>query len=87
MKKPLFTVLIANFVMLCSATAPVYSLSVGGVNVLGFAVIMGSMAAMNLVAGAGLSFFEVAEGYYFKWFGRVFFVLSIATFLIRLQLN
>jgi hypothetical protein len=87
MKKPLLTVLIANCVMLCTATAPVYSLSVGGVNILGFAVIMGSMAAMNLVAGAGLSFFEVAEGYYFKWFGRVFFVLSIAIFLIRLQLN
>ncbi len=86
MKKPLLTVLIANCVMICSATAPVYSLSVGGVNILGFAVIMGSMAAMNLVAGAGLSFFEVAEGKYFKRFGITFFVLSIATFLIRLQL-
>jgi hypothetical protein len=85
MKKPLLTVLIANIVMLCSATAPVYSLSVGGINILGAAVIMGSMAAMNLIAGGGLSFFEVAEGKYFKRFGGVFFVLSIATFLIRLQ--
>ena len=85
MKKPLLTVLIANIVMLCSATAPVYSLSVGGINILGAAVIMGSMAAMNLIAGGGLSFFEVPEGKYFKRFGGVFFVLSIATFLIRLQ--
>jgi hypothetical protein len=74
MKKSLITVLIANCVMTCTATAPVYSLSVGGINILGFAVIMGSMAAMNLLAGAGLSFFEVAEGYYFKWLGQVFFV-------------
>jgi hypothetical protein len=85
MKKPLLTVLIANIVMLCSATAPVYSLSVDGITILGAAVIMGSMAAMNLIAGGGLSFFEVAEGKYFKQLGSAFFVLSIAVFLIRLK--
>ncbi len=85
MKKPWITVLIANLVMSCTATAPVYTLSHGKINLLGFAVILGSMAGMNLLAGAGLSFFEVAEGKYFKWFGRTFFVLSIALFLIRLQ--
>jgi hypothetical protein len=85
MKKPLLTVLIANCVMICTATAPVYSMLEGHINVLGSAVIMGSMAAMNLVAGGGLSFFEVAEGKYFKRFGITFLVLSIATFLIRLQ--
>jgi hypothetical protein len=85
MKKPLITVLIANVVMSCTATAPVYSLSVGGINAFGLAVILGSMAGMNLLAGGGLSFFEVAEGKYFKWFGIVFFVVSIALFLIRLQ--
>ena len=85
MKKPWITVLIANLVMSCTATAPVYTLSHGKINLLGFAVILGSMAGMNLLAGAGLSFFEVAEGKYFKWFGTTFFVLSIAIFLIRLQ--
>lgn len=81
MKKPLITVLIANIVMVCSATAPVYSLSVGGINHWGFAVILGSMAMMNLVAGGGLSFFKVPEGKYFLRLGIVYFVLSIVIFL------
>ena len=81
MKKPLITVLIANIVMVCSATAPVYSLSVGGINHWGFAVILGSMALMNLVAGGGLSFFKVPEGKYFLRLGIVYFVLSIIIFL------
>ena len=81
MKKPLITVLIANIVMVCSATAPVYSLSVGGINHWGFAVILGSMAMMNLVAGGGLSFFKVPEGKYFLRLGIVYFVLSIIIFL------
>ena len=81
MKKPLLTVLIANIVMACTATAPVYSLSVGGINHWGFAVILGSMAMMNLVAGGGLSFFKVPEGKYFLRLGIVYFVLSIVIFL------
>ena len=81
MKKPLITVLIANIVMVCSATAPVYSLSVGGINHWGFAVILGSMAMMNLVAGGGLSFFKVPEGKYFLRLGIVYFMLSIVIFL------
>jgi hypothetical protein len=85
MKKPLLTVLIANIAMICTATAPVYSLSVGGINMLGFAVILGSLAAMNLLAGGGLSAFNVAEGKYFLRLGLTFFVSSIAIFLIRLQ--
>jgi hypothetical protein len=87
MKKPLLTVLIANIVMSCTATAPVYSLSVGGINAFGLAVILGSMAAMNLLAGGGLSAFNVGEGKYFLRFGLVFFIVSIAIFLIRLQLK
>ena len=82
MKKPLLTVLIANIVMACTATAPVYSLSVGGINHCGFAVILGSMAMMNLVAGGGLSFFKVPEGKYFLRLGIVYFVLSIIIFII-----
>ena len=81
MKKPLITVFIANIVMVCSATAPVYSLSVGGINHWGFAVILGSMAMMNLVAGGGLSFFKVPEGKYFLRLGIVYFMLSIVIFL------
>ena len=87
MKKPLITVLIANIVMSCTATAPVYTMSEGHINVLGFAVILGSMAGMNLLAGGGLSAFKVAEGKYFLRFGLTFFILSIAIFLIRLQLK
>ena len=82
MKKPLLTVLIANIAMTCTATAPVYSLSEGQINHWGFAVILGSMAAMNLIAGGGLSLFDVPEGKHFKRFGIVFFVLSIAIFVL-----
>ena len=82
MKKPLLTVLIANIVMACSATAPVYSLSVGGINHNGLGVILGSMAMMNLVAGGGLSFFRIAEGKYFLRLGIVYFVLSIVIFVL-----
>ncbi len=82
MKKPLFTVLIANIVMTLSATAPVYSLSEGGVNHWGLGVIFGSMAAMNAVAGGGLSLFDVPEGKYFKRIAPVFFVLSLLVFLL-----
>lgn len=85
MKKPLITVLIANIVMSCTATAPVYTLSNGKINLLGFAVILGSMAGMNLLAGGGLSAFNVAEGKYFLRLGITFLVTSIALFLIRLQ--
>ena len=85
MKKPWITVLIANVVMSCTATAPVYSLSVGGINALGLAVILGSMAGMNLLAGGGLSAFRVAEGRYFLRLGLAFFIISIALFLIRLK--
>ena len=83
MKKPLLTVLIANIVMSCSATAPVYSLSEGGITLLGFAVILGSMALMNLVAGGGLTAFKVAEGKYFLRLGLAFFIISIVLFVIR----
>lgn len=85
MKKPLLTVLIANIAMSFTATAPVYSLSVGGVNLLGFAVILGSMALMNLLAGGGLAAFKVAEGKYFLRLGLFFFVTSVLLFVIRLQ--
>lgn len=68
--------------MACSATAPVYSLSVGGINHWGFAVILGSMAMMNLVAGGGLSFFRIPEGKYFLRLGIIYFVLSIVIFVL-----
>ncbi|MBL7814089.1 MAG: hypothetical protein JNL70_03710 [Saprospiraceae bacterium] len=82
MKKSLLTVLIANTVMAFTATAPVYSLSVGGINHWGLGVIFGSLAAMNLLAGGGLSLFSVPEGKYFKRLGLGFFVLSIVVFLL-----
>ena len=84
MKNPLLTVLIANMVMFCTASAPVYSLSEGKINHWGFGVILGSMAMMNLVAGFGLSFFNVPEGKFFKRFGLIYFVLSIVIFLLPL---
>jgi hypothetical protein len=83
MKKPLITVIIANIVMTCTATAPVYSLSEGHINHWGLAVILGSMTVMNAVAGGGLSLFDVPEGKYFKWLAPVFFVLSLVFFLIK----
>lgn len=73
--------------MACSATAPVYTLSVGGINSLGFAVILGSMALMNLIAGGGLSAFKIAEGKYFLKLGIVYFVLSIAIFGLSILWN
>ena len=82
MKKPLLTVLIANIVMTFTATAPVYSMSEGHINHWGFAVILGSLAAMNLLAGVGLSFFDVPEGRFFKRFGLAYFVVSIALFVL-----
>ena len=82
MKKPILTVLIANFVMTCTATAPVYTLSLGNINHWGLGIIVGSMAAMNLIAGGGLSFFSVREGRYFLRMGLVFFVLSFVIFLL-----
>jgi hypothetical protein len=81
MKKPLITVIIANIVMTCTATAPVYSLSEGHINHWGLGVILGSMTMMNAVAGGGLSLFDVPEGTYFKWLAPVFFVLSFVFFL------
>jgi hypothetical protein len=83
MKKPILTVLIANIAMICTATAPVYSLSEGGINHFGLGVIFGSMTVMNTVAGGGLSLFDVPEGKYFKRLAPVFFVLSLLVFLIR----
>jgi hypothetical protein len=79
---PLIIVLIANCVMACTATAPVYSLSLGKITTFGLAVIFGSMALMNLVAGGGLSLFKQAEGKYFLRFGLVYFILSILVFIV-----
>lgn len=82
MKKPLWTVLIANIAMTCTATAPVYTLSEGHINHWGLGVILGSMTVMNGVAGGGLSMFGVPEGKYFLRFAPVFFVLSLVIFLL-----
>jgi hypothetical protein len=82
MNKALKTCLIINLLMICTATAPVYSMSEQGMNHFGIGVICGSMAAMNRVAGSGLSLFDVPEGKYLKQFGLIFFVLSIAIFLL-----
>ena len=83
MKKPLWTVLIANIAMTCTATAPVYTLSEGHINHWGLGVILGSMTVMNGVAGGGLSLFSVPEGKYFLRFAPVYFVLSLVSFLIK----
>jgi hypothetical protein len=83
MKKPILTVLIANIVMTCTATAPVYSLSEGHINHNGLGVILGSMTVMNAVAGGGLSLFDVPEGKYFKRLAPPLFVLSLIIFLIN----
>jgi hypothetical protein len=76
------TVLIANAVMVCTATAPVYSLSLGKLTTFSFAVIFGSLAAMNLLAGGGLRLFKQPEGRYFLRFGLAFFILSILVFIV-----
>jgi hypothetical protein len=82
LKKDGLIVLIANIVMSGTATAPVYSLSVGGINHWGLGVILGSMAAMNLVCGGGLSLFDIPVGKSFKWLGLIYFALSIVVFLL-----
>jgi uncharacterized membrane protein len=80
--KSLKTVFVINLLMLCTASLPVYAMSEEGMDHFRFAVILGSMAAMNLVGGGGLSLFDVPEGKYMKRLGLFFFILSILMFLL-----
>jgi hypothetical protein len=80
--KPLKTVLIINLLMIFTASIPVFAMSEEGMDHFRFAVILGSMAAMNLVGGAGLGLFDVPEGKYMKRLGLIFFILSILIFLV-----
>jgi hypothetical protein len=80
--KPLKTVIVINLLMICTASIPVFAMSEEGMDHFRFAVILGSMAAMNLVGGGGLGIFEVPEGKYMKRLGLFFFVLSILIFLV-----
>jgi hypothetical protein len=80
--KPLKNVLIINLLMICTASIPVFAMSEEGMDHFRFAVILGSMAAMNLVGGGGLGIFGVPEAKYMKRLGLLFFVLSILIFLL-----
>ncbi len=82
MDKPLKTVVIINLLMICTASIPVFAMSEEGMDHFRFAVVLGSMAAMNLVCGGGLGIFDVPEAKYMKRLGLLFFILSIAIFLI-----
>jgi hypothetical protein len=80
--KPLKNVLIINLLMIFTASIPVLAMSEEGMDHFRFGVILGSMAAMNGVGGAGLSIFDVPESKYMKPFGLIFFILSILIFLV-----
>ncbi|MEY4935513.1 MAG: hypothetical protein RIS64_1872 [Bacteroidota bacterium] len=85
MDKPLKNVVIINLLMICTASIPVFAMSEEGMDHFRLAVILGSMAAMNLVGGGGLGIFAVPEGKYMKRLGLLFFVLSILIFLVPTQ--
>jgi hypothetical protein len=82
MDKPLKNVIVINLLMICTASIPVFAMSEEGMDHFRFAVILGSMAAMNLVGGGGLGIFDVPEAQPMKRLGLLFFVLSILIFLL-----
>ena len=79
-KQALRVVCVANILMWCTATAPVYTLSEGHITFQGLGVILGSLAVMNGIAGFVLRFFGQNEGPYFLRFAAVYFISSFVAY-------